>query len=125
MALQILGNVQKMFKRLESAAFWQMNVWTVQAKNKLLLVSVTYVDEKLEDHIHYIGLYAQDSINTSSLVLSVKDVLCQMNLKVSDCREQYYDGACNISGAKNGVVAQWTIFLTRVFVLFTCYVRVL
>lgn len=59
------------FKKLESTAFWQMNVQIVQTKNNL-----RYVDGKLEDHTKFISLYAQDSINADSLVASIKDVLC-------------------------------------------------
>ena len=36
----------------------------------------------------------------------MKDTLLQMNLPLAHCREQCYDGAANMAGAKNGVATQ-------------------
>ena len=40
------------------------------------------------------------------IVATAKDVLVRMNLKLSDCRGQCYDGASNMSGSKSGVASQ-------------------
>ena len=47
-----------------------------------------------------------DSINSDSLTFSIKDVLLRINLALSNCRGQCYDGASNIIGAENGVAKQ-------------------
>ena len=105
MALQILGDVQK---NVQAAGKYSIlaDECTDCSNKEQFTISLRYVDEKLEDHTDFIGLYAQDSISADSLAASIKDVLCRMNLKVSDCRGQCYDGASNMSGARNGVAAQ-------------------
>ena len=105
MAIQILGDVQK---RVQAAGKYSIlaDECTDCSNKEQFTINLRYVDGKLEDHTEFIGLYAQDSINADSLVASIKDVLCRMNLKLSDCRGQCYDGASNMSGSKNGVAAQ-------------------
>ena len=36
---------------------------------------------------------------------AIRDVLHRMNVLISDCRGQCYDGASNISGARKGVAS--------------------
>ena len=47
-----------------------------------------------------------DAIDADSLTFSIKDVLLQTALPVSNCSGLCYDGASNMSGAKNGVAKQ-------------------
>ena len=47
-----------------------------------------------------------DAINADCLVFAIKDALIRLNLKLSCCRGQCYDGASNMSGVKSGVAAQ-------------------
>ena len=47
-----------------------------------------------------------DSIDAVSLLSSIKDVLVRMNVKLSYCRGQCYDGASNMSSARNGVATK-------------------
>ena len=69
-------------------------------------INLRWVDSKLQDHTEFIGLYAMDAIDANSLAFSIKDVLLRMTLPLSNCRGQCYDGASNMSGAKNGVAKQ-------------------
>ena len=71
-----------------------------------LTIYLRWVDEELGDHEDFIGLYQVDSIDASSLVQAIKDTLIWLNLPISNCRGQCYDGASNMSGFKNGVAAQ-------------------
>lgn len=45
-------------------------------------------------------------INVDSLVGAIKDSLIRMNMQISNCRGQCYNGASNMSGSKRGVAAQ-------------------
>ena len=36
----------------------------------------------------------------------LKDTIVRLNLAISKCRGQYYDGAANMAGIRNGVAAQ-------------------
>jgi len=60
----------------------------------------------LQDQTDFIGPYAMDAIDADSLAFSIKDVFLRMYLALSNCRGQCYDGASNMSGAKNGVAKQ-------------------
>ena len=66
-----------------------------------------WVNEKLEVHEDFIGLYDTDSISANSLVSLIHDVLLRMNLKLENCRGQCYDGASNMRGCR-GVATQIT-----------------
>ena len=46
------------------------------------------------------------NITADSLVHTIKDVLLRMKVKLSEQRDQCYDGASNMSGSRNGVATQ-------------------
>ena len=68
-------------------------------------INIRWVDQHLNEHEEFIGLYQVDTIDAKSLVSAIRDVLLRMNAKVADCRGQCYDGASNMSGARKGVAA--------------------
>ena len=68
-------------------------------------INIRWVDEHLNEHEKFIGLYQVSTIDAESLVSAIRDVLLRMNVKVADCRGQCYDGASNMSGARKGVAA--------------------
>ena len=53
-----------------------------------------------------IGVYNVDKIDADTLVGTIHDVLLRMQLRLSKCRGQCYDGAANMTGSKNGVATQ-------------------
>ena len=69
-------------------------------------INIRWVDEELKEHENFFGLYQVDTIDAKSLFSSIKDVLLQMNVKLSHCRGQCYDGAANMSGARHGVATK-------------------
>ena len=54
----------------------------------------------------FISLYDVESITANSLVRCLKDCMLQMNIGISNCRAQCYDGASNMSRSKNVVSTQ-------------------
>ena len=54
-------------------------------------------------HEDLIGLYSVDNITSATLALTIKDVLLCLNLSLSSCRGQCYDGASNMTGIRTGV----------------------
>ena len=70
----------------------------------------------LEDHEDFIGLYQVDSITADSLTFHIKDALLRLNVQLSQCWGQCYDGASNMSGVRSGVSTQiikeekWAIY---------------
>ena len=71
-----------------------------------MVFCLRYVDDSLEVHEEFIGLYSLDSTSAESIVSTVKDVLLRMNLTTENCRGQCYDGASSMSGRKSGVAKQ-------------------
>ena len=69
-------------------------------------ICIRWVDKYLESHESFIGLYEVDSITSDTLVSAIKDTLVRLNVKLTDCRGQCYDGASNMSGSRRGVAAQ-------------------
>ena len=61
-----------------------------------------------------------DSIDANRLVHSIKDVLLRLNVSISHCRGQCYDGASNMRGSRNGVATQ-ILSLERRAVYMHCF----
>jgi len=69
-----------------------------------LTVNIRWTDQDLKEHEDFIGLYQVDSITADCLLSYIQDVLFRVNLKLTNCRDQCYDGASNMSNSRNGVV---------------------
>ena len=76
------------------------------ANKEQFVVCIRWVDETLTDHEDVIGVYNVGTIDADALTAAIHDVLLRMNLKMSQCRGQCYDGASNMAGSKNGVAAR-------------------
>ncbi|CAC5378354.1 unnamed protein product [Mytilus coruscus] len=68
-----------------------------------LVVCIRWIDEQLEVHEDFIGLYQIDDTCAKTISDSIQDVLLRLNISLSQCRGQTYDGASAISGPKSGV----------------------
>ena len=79
---------------------------TDTANKEQFSICIRWVDSQLDDHEDVIGLYAVDKIDSESLYKAIKDVLLRMNLSISNCRGQCYDGAANMIGSKAGVATR-------------------
>lgn len=62
-----------------------------------------WVDNELQVHEEFIGLYEVSTIEASSLVAVIKDCLLRLNISLAKVRGQCYDGASNMSGLRHGV----------------------
>ena len=73
------------------------------ASNKeQFLICLRWVDDEFEVHEEFIGLYEIDNLTANTLAAAIKDTLLRMNLHLSRCRRQCYDGVSNMSGARHG-----------------------
>jgi len=68
-----------------------------------LVICIRWVNEQLQPQEDFIGLYKVDDISANTIV---EDALVRMNLALSKCRGQCYDGASAMSGARSGVAKQ-------------------
>ena len=64
---------------------------------------IRWVDDNLEPHEEFLGLYKIDNIQASTIVAAIKDSLVRLSFSFSKCRGQCYDGVSNMRGAKGGV----------------------
>lgn len=75
-----------------------MNVLT-----NLIMSNLQYVSQ---DHEDFVGLYEVGTIDAACLEHAITDTLLRMEVSLSRCRGQCYDGASNVSGSKNGVATK-------------------
>ena len=64
---------------------------------------IRHVDQFLNIHDDFIGLYATAKTDAETLTTVVKDALCRLCLPLSNLRAQCYDGASNMAGIQSGV----------------------
>ena len=76
------------------------------------VVGTRWVDNGLQAHEDFIGMYVTASTDANSIVAIIKDALMRMNLSLAQCHGQYYDGAAVMQGCRNGVYSS-TNFASR------------
>ena len=67
------------------------------------VIVIRWVDDSLDVHEDFLGLYSIDNTESQTLVKGIKDVLLRMNLSVQNIRGQRYDGASVMKGHRTGV----------------------
>ena len=70
------------------------------------MVAIRWVDDALSVHEDFIGLYSVPTIQASSIISAIQDILTRLNLPNAKVRGQCYDGASNMSGLRKGVAKQ-------------------
>ena len=105
MALHVL---RKIVSNIQEAVYFtvMINKTTDQSNKDQVVLVLRWVNEKLEAHDEFIGLYMTSSITADLLVSVIKDTPLRMNLKIEHCQGKCYNGATVMSGAKNGVAKQ-------------------
>ena len=63
-------------------------------------------DENLNVFEDFIGFYCLENIKSDTIVHVIQDILIKMNLSLSNCRGQTYDGTSNMMGKKSGISTQ-------------------
>jgi len=105
MAMHIARGLSEAIRK--AACFTVMADECTDLSNKeQFTICIRWVGDDLVDHEDFIGLYQVDSINAECLTHAIKDTLLRMNISLSSCRGQCYDGASTMSGSKTGVVAR-------------------
>ena len=79
----------------------------VDSSNKeQLVLCFRYVDNEIVTHEDFVGLYECPNITVNTIVSAIEDVMLRLNLNITRCRGQCYDGGSNMAGSKNGVKQQ-------------------
>lgn len=76
------------------------------ANQEQLVLCFRHVEEDLSVQENFIGLYLCPDITANTIVTVIKDTLLRLNLQISRCRGQCYDGGSNMAGSRNGVKSQ-------------------
>ena len=101
MALKVLREI---VCQLQSSVYTVMIDETTDISNTEQVVLVfRWVDNALNVHKEFVGLYQTKCTDAQALVHVIKDTLLRFNLKLNLCRGQCYDGASAMSGTKKGV----------------------
>ena len=105
MALEILRDIAT---NLQNASFFTImaDEATDSANKEELVLCFRWVDDSLEVHEEFIGLYQISDTCADTVVKVIKDTLVRMTLSIKRCRGQCYDGAGTMAGAIRGVAAQ-------------------
>ena len=69
----------------------------------LVIICFRWVDDELDVHEDFIGLYETESTEAIALLTFIHDVLNRLNISITKLRGQCYDGASAMSGCKAGV----------------------
>ena len=119
MALHIIRELSSNIRKAGCYVIMADECTDISNKEQFTLC-IRWVDDDLEDHENFSGLYEVQSIDAKTLVHAIKDTLLGMSLSVSQCRGQCYHGASNISGRESGVATQ--ILLEEKRAIYThCY----
>ena len=77
--------------------------YTVISNKEQLSICLRWVDENRDAHEDFFGFYNVPNIESDTIFLTIKDALIRLQLSLSQCRGQYYDGASNMLGKRSGV----------------------
>ena len=93
---------------LQNACFFTImaDECTDSANEEELVLCFRWVDDHLEVHKEFIGLYQISDVSADTVVAVIKGTLIRMNLNLNRCRRQCYDGAGSMAGAHKGVATQ-------------------
>lgn len=110
---ELLTLMSQAVLRVVASQLQQAEFFTIMAdecvdcsNNEQLVICFRYVDDKVDVHEEFIGLYQCPNITADTIVAVLHDTLLRLNLQLSRCRGQCYDGGSNMAGSKNGVKAQ-------------------
>ena len=102
MAMQVLRNI---VADIQKAPFFTVMVdeTTDKSNEEQAVIVIRWVDDTMEAHEEFIGLYKLPSIDAETIFKMILDVLKRLNLSTTKIRGQCYDGASSMSGKKSGV----------------------
>ena len=72
-----------------------------------LTICLRWIDDQLEVHEDFLGFYNIPNIQSTMIVQVIKDALIRLQLLLTNCRGQCYDGASNMLGKRSGVAKKY------------------
>ena len=102
MALKVLREIAAEIQSAECYAIMVDETSDVSNKEQLVFC-VRWVDCNLVAREEFIGLHSLDVTDAKTIAGVIKDILIRMNVSLSRCRGQCYDGCSTMKGEKKGV----------------------
>ena len=105
MSLKVLREI---VSEIHKASFYTVMVdeTTDCSNTEHVVLVIWWVDEQLIVHEEFIGFYSVPAIDVDTLTSIIKDSLVRLNISLNKIRDQNYNGASSMSGAKKGVAKQ-------------------
>ena len=108
--LQVMSNLvlREMLTKIKSADFYSiMADKTSDSSNaEQLVICLLWVDNNLETHEDFLGLYSLSDLRADTMTNAIKDVFLRFDLPFSKVRGQCYDMAAAMAGKKSGIATQ-------------------
>ena len=102
MAVSILRKLAALFHNTEFLTIMVDETTDIANKEQMVLC-FRWVDESLEPHESFVGLYEIESTEASTILAAIHDVMLRLDLSVNKLRGQCYDGAASMAGKCKGV----------------------
>ena len=85
---------------IQSAPFISIMIdeTTDEANKEQMVICFRWVDDELDVHEDFIGLYETESTEAVALLTIIHDALNRLNISITKLRGQCYDGASEMSG---------------------------
>ena len=108
--MQLMANqlLQKLLNEVRSAEWYSIIADETRdiSGAERLGVSIRWVENDYQVHEDLIGLVEVEATDAAALCSIIKDVLLRVNLQLSQCHGQAYDGAANMAGHLNGLAVR-------------------
>ena len=93
LSIMSLQAIREIASQIQSAPYFTVMIdeATDLANIEQVVLAIHSVNDNLTITEDFIGLYKTESIESSSLISVIKDVLLRKNLKLKYCRGQCYD----------------------------------
>ena len=79
---------------------------TDASNHEQFVICLRWVDQFLEGHEDFIGLYKVDNIKADTLLKAIEDVLLRLAIPLQNACGQCYDRASNMVGLRSGLATQ-------------------
>ena len=105
MATAVLRNISETIQKACYFSIMADEVTDLSNKEQVVMC-FRRTDEQFGAHEDFVGLYQVDLIVSSNIVKVLKDTFVRLNLSMSKCQGQCYDGLAKMAGIQNGEAVQ-------------------
>ena len=107
--LRVMGQcvLRDIVSNIRSSVFtFMLDEATDISNTEQVVFVLRWVDDRLDVHEDFVGLYSTASLTADSLISIIQDVLLRLNRLIERCRGQCYDGAAVMKGQGNDVATK-------------------